>query len=82
MSKNRALPGYISLLEWTDRLSRRTEDLIATDVATLLSDIRGSPDCWLGSVLGIEQAFGTAVSNPMSLREHAQATGSDWMRGA
>ena len=76
-----SLPGYITLLEWTGRLSRPNKGSTVTDAPLALSDIRGSPDWWLGSVLRIEQAFGTAVGNPMSLREDAQATGRAWMRG-
>ena len=76
-----SLAGYITLVEWTGRISRIGRRRTSRDVPSALGEIRGSPDWWVGSVPRIEQAFGSAVGNPNSLRKRARATGRAWLRG-
>lgn len=77
-----SVQGYIALVDWTGRIARPDKrGAIAADAPEPLQSIRGSPDWWARSALGIEAAFGSAVGSPLHLKAHAKATGRTWMRG-
>ena len=74
--------GYIEFVDWSGRMARPDKRvMIEEDGPPALAAIRGSPDWWAGCVLRIEGVFGSAVGLPITLKQHASATGRRWLRG-
>jgi REP element-mobilizing transposase RayT len=74
--------AYVDLVGWTGRIARPDKrGVLSGPPPAEAESIRGSPDWWARSALGVEAAFGTAVGSPLHLKAHAKATGRAWLRG-
>ena len=75
--------AYVNLVDHTGRLTRPDKrGAISSDALSALETIRGSPNWWAASTQCIEQAFGTSVGTPRTLKQHAAATDRRFLRGA
>ena len=74
--------AYVDLVDYTGRAIRPDKrGAISKEAARALEAIRGSPSWWAAGAQRIEQAFGSVVGIPATLKQHASATGRRYVRG-